>query len=173
MRIKPRWLLGAPLAVLLLAQLVPVPRTNPPVVRDVEAPPEVKAILRRACYDCHSHETVWGPQTKVAPASWLAAHDVEEGREELNFSRWGEQVPGRVAKKLRHTLAEGDMPPWFYVLVHPSARLSAADEAALRAWADLLAAQGGGEGDRGRRGDGRRRDGEREEEEHEEREHRR
>lgn len=152
MRIKPRWLLGAPLAVLLLAQLVPVSRTNPPVVQDVEAPPEVKAILRRACYDCHSHETVWGPHTYVAPISWLSVHDVDEGREELNFSRWGEERPGRVAKKLREVLDEEEMPPWFYVVAHPEARLSAADQAALRAWADLLAAQGGGEGEAERGG---------------------
>ncbi|MBI5069792.1 MAG: heme-binding domain-containing protein [Deltaproteobacteria bacterium] len=144
-------MVGAPLAVLLLAQLVPVRRENPPVVHDAEAPPEVKAILRRACYDCHSNETVWGPHTSVAPISWLAAHDVSEGREELNFSRWGQERPGRVGRKLRHVLADGEMPPWIYVVGHPSARLSAADQAALSAWADTLAAQRGGE-ERGRRG---------------------
>jgi len=151
---RTRWLVGAPLAALLLAQLAPVSRTNPPVVRDAEAPAEVKAILRRACYDCHSHETVWGPHTLVAPISWLAAHDVKEGREELNFSRWGDEAPGRVGRKLRHVLADGEMPPWIYVVAHPSARLSVADQEALRAWADGLAAQGGGEGEgeRGRRG---------------------
>jgi hypothetical protein len=143
-------MVGAPLAVLLLAQLVPVRRDNPPVVLDVEAPPGVKAILRRSCYDCHSHETVWGPHTFVAPISWLAAHDVKEGREELNFSRWGEEQPGRVGRKLRHVLADGEMPPWIYVVGHPSARLSAADAAALSTWADALAAQGGGEGRRRR-----------------------
>ncbi len=148
---RTRWLVGAPIALLLLAQLVPVSHQNPPVERDAEAPPEVKAVLRRACYDCHSHETVWGPHTYVAPISWLAAHDVKEGREELNFSRWGEEPPGRVAKKLRHVLADSEMPPWIYVIGHPSARLSAADVAALQGWADALAAQGGGEERGGRR----------------------
>ena len=83
-------------ALLVGIQAVPISRTNPPVEADVDAPAPVKALLRRACYDCHSHETVWGPHTYVAPISWLVAHDVKEGREELNFSRW-EAGPGRSA----------------------------------------------------------------------------
>ena len=129
------------LALLGAAQLVPVARTNPPVESDVPAPPEVKAVLRRACYDCHSHETVWPAQAYLAPASWLVAHDVKEGREELNFSLWGRMDPQRTAKKarkLRSEVGEGDMPPWYYVLAHPAARLSDADRALLTSWADGL-----------------------------------
>jgi len=151
---RTRWIVGVPAALLLVAQLVPVSRTNPPVERDVEASPEVTAILRRSCYDCHSHETVWGPHTYVAPISWLAAHDVMEGREELNFSRWGRQPPGKVAKHLREVLGEGEMPPWIYTLAHPAARLTAADQRVLLDWAAALAAQDGTgdrEGERRRR----------------------
>jgi hypothetical protein len=97
------------------------------------------AILRRACWDCHSHETVWGWHTKIAPISWLAVHDVNEGREELNFSRWGtgkhaDRTGARIAKEVR----EGDMPPLLYVLAHPEAKLSDADRAALVGWAGTL-----------------------------------
>ena len=46
-------------AALIIAQLVPVERTNPPVEAEIVAEPEVQALLRRACYDCHSHATVW------------------------------------------------------------------------------------------------------------------
>mgnify|MGYP003886132705 CR=1 FL=1 len=62
------------------------------VLADLEAleatPAEVLAVLERACYDCHSNETVWPWYTYVAPFSLLAAHDVDEGREYLNFSEW-------------------------------------------------------------------------------------
>ena len=134
-----RLLLGIP-ALLLLAQLVPVQRTNPPVERAVTAPPEVMVILRRACFDCHSHETVWdGWQTRIAPASWLVAHDVREGRQELNFSRWGSgKHAERVGRKIAEEVREGDMPPRLYVVAHPGARLSAADQAALLDWAATL-----------------------------------
>jgi hypothetical protein len=121
--------------VLVAIQLVPVARTNPPVEASVEGPPEVTAILRRACFDCHSNETVWPPQAYVAPVSWLVAHDVKEGREELNFSRWGPAQAKRTAKELPEEVEKKDMPPLLYLIVHPGATLSAADRAALTAWA--------------------------------------
>ena len=116
-------------------QLVPVARTNPPVVSTVTAPPEVLSILRRACFDCHSNETVWPLQAYVAPLSWLVAHDVKEGREELNFSAWGPKQAQRVAKKLATELEEGEMPPFLYLLAHPEAKLSKDDKALLTNWA--------------------------------------
>jgi hypothetical protein len=121
--------------VLLAIQLVPVARTNPPVAASVEAPPEVTAILRRACFDCHSNETVWPPQAYLAPVSWLVAHDVKEGREELNFSRWGPDQAKRTAKELPKEVEKKDMPPFLYLLAHPGATLSAADRATLTTWA--------------------------------------
>ena len=133
------------LAILGAAQLVPVDRSNPAVESDVAAPAEVKAILRRACYDCHSHETVYGWHTRIAPVSWLVAHDVEEGREKMNLSRWSTLDAKRLAKlreELPEEVAEGEMPPWSYRLAHPEARLSGADRAALEAWGRSL---GGGE----------------------------
>ena len=128
--------------VLVAIQLVPVARTNPPVEASVEAPPEVTAILRRACFDCHSNETVWPPQAYVAPVSWLVAHDVKEGREELNFSRWGPDQAKRTAKELPKEVEKKDMPPFLYVIAHPGATLSAGDRAALTAWARGLGEKG-------------------------------
>jgi cytochrome c551/c552 len=107
------------------------------VSSDVGAPPEVAAILRRACYDCHSNETVWPWYAGVAPVSWLLAHDVQEGRAELNFSTWDTYDAARRKKKLKETaeeVAEGEMPPWLYVLMHPDARLDATARERLRAW---------------------------------------
>ena len=128
--------------VLVAIQLVPVARTNPPVEASVEAPPEVTAILRKACFDCHSNETVWPPQAYVAPVSWLVAQDVKEGREELNFSRWGPDQAKRVAKELPKEVEKKDMPPFLYVIAHPGATLSAADRATLTAWARGLGEKG-------------------------------
>jgi hypothetical protein len=61
-----------PVATVVVAmQGVRSPRTNPPVERDLVAPPDVKAALRGACYDCHSNETAWPWYSAVAPASWI------------------------------------------------------------------------------------------------------
>jgi hypothetical protein len=125
------------IALLVIAQVFRIDRTNPPVVQDVAAPAEVDGLLRRACYDCHSNETVWPWYSQVAPVSWLLARDVHEGRNELNFSTWSAYAPAKKDKKLKESaeeVAEGEMPPWFYVLVHRDAALSPADVERLRAW---------------------------------------
>ncbi len=132
-----RVLLGAVL-VLAAIQFVPVNRSNPPVETEIPAPADVRAVLRRACYDCHSNETFWPWYSRVAPVSWLVARDVREGRKELNFSTWNRYETKRQSKKLKETreeVAEGEMPPWFYVINHRDAVLSAGDVALLNAWA--------------------------------------
>jgi len=134
-------LLIAALVVVVLGlaiQLVPVERTNPPVTADLDAPREVKAVLKASCYDCHSHETRWPWYSRVAPVSWLVASDVHEARKKLDFSRWGEYEPRKQAR-LREGLWEevkaGEMPPATYLLAHRDARLPDAARATLQAWA--------------------------------------
>lgn len=125
-------------AVFLSLQLVPVERTNPPVTGDVEAPPAVAAVLRRACYDCHSNETRWPWYARVAPVSWLVARDVREARDELNFSTFDETTERErleVRREVWEEVEEEHMPPWFYLPLHPGARLSDADRDVLRGWA--------------------------------------
>lgn len=129
-------LLGLVVAIVAI-QLVPVDRANPPIAADVAAPANVRAVLKRACYDCHSNETTWPWYSRVAPVSWLVSRDVREGRKELNFSDWGSYAEKRQARKLkevREQVADGEMPPWFYVAVHREAALSPEDKALLREW---------------------------------------
>lgn len=129
--------IGAGVAALAI-QFVPVDRSNPPVETEAPAPPAVREVLRRACYDCHSNETRWPWYSRVAPVSWLVAHDVTEGRRELNFSTWNRLDAAKQVKALRETweeVDEGEMPLRIYLPTHPEARLSDSDRALLRAWA--------------------------------------
>lgn len=124
--------------VLVLLSLVPLDRTNPPVTGDIQAPAEVKAILKRSCYDCHSNETTWPWYSHVAPFNFLVKRDVSQGRKHLNFSEWGGYQPERKAKKQKECgeqVAEGEMPMAIYLPMHPDAKLSGADKQALDAWA--------------------------------------
>jgi len=126
-------------AALALAQLIPVLRENPPVESEVPVTPEARAVLVRACFDCHSNQTVWPWYSRVAPASWLLAKDVREGRAELNYSTWSRYSAKQQRKLLKETLQEvdeGEMPLWIYRVGHPEARLSPADRAALQRWVD-------------------------------------
>jgi hypothetical protein len=126
------------LVALMASQLVPVETGNPPVTGDIPTSPAVKAILRRACYDCHSNEVKWPWYSRIAPVSWLLARDVRRGRAELNFSTWDRYSTQQRVKKLRESweeIAVGEMPPWFYLPVHRDARMTAEDRALLRQWA--------------------------------------
>ena len=125
-------------AALVAIQLVPIDRDNPPVDQEVPASSEVHEILRRACYDCHSHEAKWPCYGYVAPVSWLLAYDIDHAREHVNFSAWGRYDQKQRRKKLediREVVEEDEMPPWFYRPLHPEADLSQADRDALQRWA--------------------------------------
>jgi hypothetical protein len=124
-------------AVLILAQLARINRLNPPVRSDISAGPSIQPVLRRVCYNCHSNETVWPWYSGVAPVSWLVGSDVHEARQHLNFSDWGTYDSGTQSHKLRGIAEEvqgGDMPPWYYSMVHREARLSPSERSQIQAW---------------------------------------
>lgn len=126
-------------------QLVPVSRSNPPVETEVPAPDEVKTVLKRACYDCHSNEVKWPWYSYVAPASWLVAYDVKEARKELNFSTWNRFDAEKRNKKIKEIweeVSEGEMPLWQYTLIHSDARLSRTDLALIQSWTGMTSNTG-------------------------------
>lgn len=125
------------LAAFIGIQFYTVERTNPPVTADFKEPAEVKEVLQRACYDCHSNETKWPFYSYVAPFSWLVVKDVDEGRKELNFSNWQRITRAKQAKVKKEVWEEVEkeqMPLWYYVPLHPGAKLSAEDKDILRKW---------------------------------------
>jgi hypothetical protein len=124
--------------VLVALQFVPVEQTNPPERGEPTAPVEVQAILRRACYDCHSNETKWPWYSTIAPASLLIASDVKKGRKEVNFSTWEKYNEQRKSRKLREiakVVEKGDMPLPYYLPLHPDAKLSATEHELIVRWA--------------------------------------
>lgn len=129
------------LAVLLLLQLVPAGRTNPPVTGDLQAPPQVQAVLRRCCYDCHSNETRWPWYAHVNPVAFLIVRDADLGRRKLNFSEWqGYKAVKRKSKSSDAVdeIRAGRMPPSQYLWMHHDARPTAQEVQALEAWMDSL-----------------------------------
>ena len=82
-------------------------------------------LVRRACYDCHSNETRWPWYSYLAPLSWRIQHNVNAGREDLNFSRF--DLPQEEAHESSEEVEEGEMPPWEYLILHPAARLTDAE----------------------------------------------
>ncbi len=131
------------LTAVLLIQLVPYGRAheNPPVRAEPQwDSAQTRALFMRACGDCHSNETQWPWYSTIAPVSWLVQHDVDEGRAKCNVSEWGRFK--QECEEAAETVSEGSMPPWFYLLTHPAARLDAAER--RRLIDGLLATFGGG-----------------------------
>lgn len=116
----------------VLIQFIPFGRnhTNPPVQAEPQwDSPQTRALAKRACFDCHSNETRWPWYSNIAPVSWLVYLDTINGRNHLNFSEWNTQR-GDLQEAIE-AIQEGEMPPFYYAIMHAEARLSAAEKQAL------------------------------------------
>jgi hypothetical protein len=142
-----RWhyILGGFALILLIIQVVPteLPPTSTnnegDLLKSGLVSQDVAMLLKTSCYSCHSNETEYPWYSHVAPASWLVARDVREGREELNFSTWNEYEPSKMLSKLDDISAEvgeGRMPMKIYTLIHTNANLDAAQRERIVAWAE-------------------------------------
>ncbi|MEO8611929.1 MAG: heme-binding domain-containing protein [Chloroflexota bacterium] len=116
--------------------------TNPAVQYKVTwSSAETASMMRRACYDCHSNETIWPWYAQFAPISWLVVHDVNEGRQKLNFS---EGTGEMEARELIRQIESDKMPPKIYLTMHPDANLTADEKAALIAGIQATSFTGAG-----------------------------
>jgi hypothetical protein len=117
----------------LLTQLIPYGKdhANPPVVSEPNwDSPQTQDLAKRACFDCHSNETLWPWYSNIAPASWLVYRDVIEARRVFNFSDW-QAAPLYESGEAAEVINGGEMPPFQYLLFHTSARLSQAEKEQL------------------------------------------
>jgi hypothetical protein len=119
-----------------ILQLIPTTTPNPPIIKAraigaaLEIPPNIQKLMDKACASCHSNETVWPWYAKIAPVSFLTSHDVNRGRNAMNFSEWtgpasrGPAVAIGILAAACGDLQTGRMPLAPYRMMHPEARLS-------------------------------------------------
>ena len=113
------WGLSLIIARVLVPESNPAPQYAGPIL-GAQADP----ILRKSCYDCHSHETQWPWYSHLPVIAVWVAQDVAKGRRELNFSTWDTLNPTKQQRKLKKSLkeiAEGEMPLVTYTFTHPQA----------------------------------------------------
>ncbi|MCF8266761.1 MAG: heme-binding domain-containing protein [Ignavibacteriales bacterium] len=124
-------------AIFLVIQFIPVNRQNPQDPNTFNAPPEVKVIFERSCFDCHTAQTEWPWYSFVAPISWLVARDVSEGRKELRLDLWGSYSDADKKNIIRHCIKEieeGKMPMPIYTLIHTDADITPDQLALIKKW---------------------------------------
>ena len=132
-------LVGFMVVGLLILQVLPVGsfravlqrNANPPISATIEwNSSSTQNLARKACFDCHSNETVYPWYAEVAPVSWLVTRDVNKGRAAMNFSEDG--ATEYSLKDLEWHLSN-DMPPNTYLIMHPSAKLTDEERTTLLA----------------------------------------
>jgi hypothetical protein len=113
--------------------------TQDDITKLMNVPANVQSILKRSCYDCHSNQTTWPWYSHIAPASFLVTHDVNEGREEMNFSEWGKMSVSKREERLSticEVITDNEMPLGKYTILHSDAKLSDEEKKILCDWAD-------------------------------------
>ncbi len=129
--------LGAVIVVIVLITIgVILLETNPPVQQEPNwDSSQTRTLAQRACFDCHSNETVWPFYSKLPFSSWLVVFDTYRGRRNLNFSEWSStSTRGRERnspREMTRTIENGSMPPSYYTILHPAAVLSAQEKQQL------------------------------------------
>ena len=160
-RDRVKWTAAGIVAVLILIQVIQPSRTNPAVVPSqsleahVPVPPDVLAVMKRSCYDCHSNSTVWPWYSRVAPVSWYVARDVNVARSHINLQNWEAQINEQEAKEhlglVCKQIREGKMPPADYRFLHKGTDVSPEETNSICAWSQKVGTPE--DSDSGKKGD--------------------
>ncbi len=131
--------------VFISIQLIPsgIPINKPEDMKSIASSNQVTEPvleqLRMSCFDCHSNQTHFPWYSKLAPASWMLADHINEGKTKLNFSEW-EDYSNRekigILKDIKDEVESGNMPLKSYLLIHRDAKLDQEKVTALVTWAD-------------------------------------
>lgn len=101
-------------------------------------PDDVKAILERSCYDCHSNNTRYPWYASIQPVAWWLDHHIEEGKGEVNFDEFMTLKPKKAHHKMdevNEMVTEGEMPLKSYTWIHRDAKLSRDEKTVISNWA--------------------------------------
>lgn len=130
-------------AIFIVLQFFGIDKTNPEFEKGLdlivmeEPSVEIAQMLRSACYDCHSNETNWPWYSNIAPVSWMLEQHVEDARDNVNFSFWGEfeaEDKVYVIEKMIEEIEEDQMPLPAYLIAHSNAKLSDTQKQLLIHW---------------------------------------
>jgi hypothetical protein len=134
-----------------------------PATAELQAPPEVKRIVEKDCYSCHSDQRRLSWFDQIVPGYWLVRHDILTAREHLNFSTLGSKPPAVQKATLYEAVNMvqlGAMPLPSFVRLHPGAKVTLEELSTLKAylapWAPAPNDSGNAPGSSGAQTDGAR-----------------
>ena len=128
-------LIIAALFVFAVLQLVRPSIPVQPATAELQTPPEVKQILEKDCYSCHSDQRRLAWFDQIVPAYWLVRHDILTARERVNFSTLGSK-PAAVQKATLYEAVNmiqlGAMPLPSFLKLHPEAKVTPEELSTLK-----------------------------------------
>jgi len=145
--VKSFWKFALVLAIaFVVLQCVRPGIRSKPATAELQVPPNIHQILEKDCYSCHSDQRKLAWFDEIEPAYWLVRKDILTARDHLDFSTLGSK-PAAAQKAALYEAVNmiqlGAMPLPRFLALHPEARVSSQDLAALKAylapWAPLAA----------------------------------
>lgn len=134
------------LLLFVLIQFLPKERNNSQIkeaaiTKKFSVNTEVKAILEKACYDCHSNNTNYPWYAAIQPVSAYLANHIKDGKRHLNFDVFLNYRPYKQFHKLEEideVMLSEEMPLWDYALIHSKAKLQADEVHLLIEWSKQM-----------------------------------
>ncbi|HUR66805.1 MAG TPA: heme-binding domain-containing protein [Chitinophagaceae bacterium] len=102
-------------------------------------PADAKAVLAKACFDCHSNNTRYPWYTNIQPVHWWLDKHIVKGKKAINFDEYTHKPLRYQYHKLEETvemIKDEKMPIKSYKWTHKDARLNETDKNALITWAN-------------------------------------
>jgi len=131
---------GIIILVFVIFQFIPYgkDKTNPKTDKafEITASENIKNILKKSCYDCHSNETKWPWYSYIAPISWSIFDHVKHGRRAVNFNEWENYTKDKklkIKKSIFRTVRNA-MPLSQYTFIHTDAKLNKKDIKDIQNW---------------------------------------
>jgi len=115
--------------------------TSKDISKSYVVPENVKAILAKACNDCHSNNTKYPWYAEIQPVAWWLNDHIQDGKKHLNFNEFDGYRIARQYKKLEECIdevKEGEMPMSSYTIIHKEAKLTDDEKQALFTWCEIV-----------------------------------
>ena len=133
------------LIVLIIIQFIQPSKNNgqaqssTAITHVVAVPDTVMALLKIACYDCHSDSTRYPWYNHITPVNWWLRNHINEGKRHLNYSQFTGGTYKRKIRRLDETaeqVEKHEMPIGSYLWIHKDARLNDAQRKLIIDWAN-------------------------------------
>lgn len=106
-------------------------------------PDDVKAILAKACNDCHTNNTVYPWYTRIQPVDWWMDKHIKDGKRHLNFDEYTNRslrYQYHKMEEIAEQVQKNEMPLESYTWMHKNAKLTEKEKKKLIDWANGIRA---------------------------------